>query len=82
MSGLCDCVCPLVHRLVGPVVKASVSNASLALWVRRRYREHHIKGSNPACDVIFSGSSHTSDLKKLVLQWLPCQARGVLGSAL
>ena len=29
----------------------------------------------------FSGSSHTSDLK-LALQWLPCQAPGVVGSAL
>ena len=30
----------------------------------------------------FSGSSHISDLKKLALQWLPCQAPGVIGSAL
>ena len=33
----------------------------------------------------FSGSSHTSDLKKkkkLALQWLPCQAPGVVGSVL
>ena len=30
----------------------------------------------------FSGSSHTSDLKKLALQWLSCQAPGVTGSAL
>ena len=29
---------------------------------------------------IFSGSSHTRDLKHLVLQWLPCQAPGVIGS--
>ena len=29
----------------------------------------------------FSGSSHTSDLK-MALQWLPCQAPGVTGSAL
>ena len=29
----------------------------------------------------FSGSSHTSD-KKMALQWLPCQAPGVIGSAL
>ena len=35
--------------------------------------------SNPAGGGIFSGSSHTSDL---VLQWLPCQAPGVMGSAL
>ena len=29
----------------------------------------------------FSGSSHTSDLNK-ALRWLPCQASGVIGSAL
>ena len=29
----------------------------------------------------FSGSSYTSD-KKMALQWLPCQASGVIGSAL
>ena len=27
----------------------------------------------------FSRSSHTSDLKKLALQWLPCQVPGVVG---
>ena len=31
--------------------------------VRRPSRERKIPGSNPACDGIFSGSSHTSDLK-------------------
>ena len=29
----------------------------------------------------FSGLSHTSDLK-LALQWLPCQAPGIIGSVL
>ena len=38
------------HRLVG-------------LEVRRLSREQKVPGSNPACTVIFSGSSHTSDLK-------------------
>ena len=38
------------HRLVG-------------LVVRRSPREREIPGSNPACAGIFSGSSHTSDLK-------------------
>ena len=56
-------------RLVGLVVKASA-------------REREVPGSNPACAGIFSGSSHTSDLKKLALQWLSCQAPGVIGSAL
>ena len=40
----------LSHRLVGQVV-------------RRPPRERKIQGSNPACAGIFSGSSHTSDLK-------------------
>ena len=37
------------YRLVGLVVKASP-------------RERKVPGSNPACDGIFSGLSHTSDL--------------------
>ena len=57
------------HRLVGLVVKASA-------------RERKIPGSNPVYDGIFAGLSHTSDLKKLALQWLPCQAPGVIGSLL
>ena len=42
--------CPCGHRLVG-------------LVVRRPPRERKIPVSNPACAGIFSGSSHTSDLK-------------------
>ena len=38
------------HRLVGLVVK-------------RPPRERKVPGSNPACDGIFPGSSHTSDFK-------------------
>ena len=56
-------------RLVGPVA-------------RRPPRERKIPGSNLAWADIFSGSSHTSDLKKMALQWLPCQAPGVIGPAL
>ena len=37
--------------------------ASLAQWLRRPPRERKVPGSNPACAGIFSGSSHTSDLK-------------------
>ena len=48
-----------------------LSTASLARWLRRPPRELKIPGSNPACDGIFPGSSHTSDLKKMALQWLP-----------
>ena len=52
------------------------------LVVRRPPRERKIPGSNcPACAGIFSGSSHTRDLK-LALQWLSCQAPGVIGSVL
>ena len=35
----------------------------VGLVVRRPPQERKIPGSNPACVVIFSGSSHTSDLK-------------------
>ena len=35
----------------------------VGLVVRRPPREHKISGSNPTCAGIFSGSSHTSDLK-------------------
>ena len=59
----------MLHRLVG-------------LVVRRLPRERKIPGSNPACSGIFWGSSHTSDLKKMALQWLPCQEPCVIGSAL
>ena len=36
---------------------------SLALLVRHPPRERKVPGSNPACAGIFSGSSHTNDLK-------------------
>ena len=45
------------------VYSAPVATASLAQWLRRPPRERKIPGSNPACDGIFSGSSHTSDFK-------------------
>ena len=35
----------------------------VGLVVRRPPRERKVPGSNPACAGIFSGSSHTSDLK-------------------
>ena len=38
-------------------------NRLLGLVVRRPPRGRKIPGSNPACAGIFSGSSHTSDLK-------------------
>ena len=42
---------------------AALPTASLAKWLRRPLREREIPGSNPAGGGIFSGSSHTSDLK-------------------
>ena len=52
-AGLALCVLGpglMKYRLVG-------------LVVRRPPRERKIPGSNPACDGIFSGLSHTSDSK-------------------
>ena len=48
--GIEPCISRLSDRLVG-------------LVVRHPPRERKIPGSNPACARIFSGSSHTSDLK-------------------
>ena len=49
-----------------PGLPASLShqgNRLVGLVVRRPPRERKIPGLNPACAGIFSGSSHTSDLK-------------------
>ena len=58
----------ILNLLVGLVVKASTSRAEKRFESRLR-RD-------------FSGSSLTSDLKKMAPQWLPCQAPGIIGSAL
>ena len=51
----------------------------VGLVVRRPPRERKVPGSNPACDGIFSGSSHTCDLNiGTPVATLP----GVIGSAL
>ena len=42
---------------------SSVTDRLVGLVVRRPPRERKIPGLNPACAGIFSGSSHTSDLK-------------------
>ena len=55
-------------HLVGLVVKASSLGAEDPGFESRLQRD-------------FSGSSYTSDLE-LALQWLPCQAPGIIGSAL
>ena len=57
-------------RLVGLVVKASVSRAEDPGFDSR------------LCRGEFSGSSHTSDLTIGTPVAIPCQAPGVLGSAL
>ena len=41
----------------------SVSDCLVGLVVRRPPRERKVPASNPACPGIFSGSSHTGDLK-------------------
>ena len=53
------------RKLAGrfPLLNFLRQTASLTKWLRRPPRERKIPGSNPACAVIFSGSSHTSDLK-------------------
>ena len=58
---------------------ALCQTASLAYWLRPRQRK--IPGSNPDCDGIFPGRVIPLT-SKLALQWLPCQAPGVIGSAL
>ena len=55
-------------HLAGLVVKVSASGAEHPGFESRLRRD-------------FSGSSHASDLQ-LALQWLPCQAPGITGSAL
>ena len=55
--------------------------ASLSSWLRCPPRERKIPGSNPDCDGNFPGRVIPVN-QKLALQWLPCQASGVIGSAL
>ena len=52
------CMCSSVHREL-PLLTDHLAG----LVVRRLPPERKIPGSNPACARIFSGSSHTSDLK-------------------
>ena len=63
---------PLQPVLVGLVVKASA------------WRERKIPGSNPACAgfcfcFFFGGGGGRVESYKLALQWLPCQALGLVG---
>ena len=56
-------------------------NLLVGLVVRRPPRERKIPGSNPDCAGFFRSRVIPVTLKS-ALQWLPCQAPGVLGSAL
>ena len=56
--------------------------ASLAQWLRRPPRERKIRGSIPPRAVSIFPGRVIPVTSKLVLQWLPCQALGVIGSAL
>ena len=47
----------------GRVEKHTYKHRLVGLVVRRPPRERKIRGSNPACDGIFQGSSRTNDLK-------------------
>ena len=48
---------------VGSLVAFLPDDRLFGLVVRRPPRERKVPGSNPACAGIFSGPSHTSDLK-------------------
>ena len=52
------------------------------LVVRRPPRGRKIPGSNLACAGSFSRGQVIPVTSKLALQWLPCQAPGVIGSVL
>ena len=82
---------PRAHRLVGQVVKAPNLRMAapgfdscllLVALSRRPPRERRIRGSNPACAVGNFPGRVIPVTYKLALQWLPCQAPGVIGSAL
>ena len=51
------------HSSFSSILPPHFSDRLVGLVVRRPPRERKIPGSNPACAGIFSGSSHTSDLK-------------------
>ena len=44
-------------------VRVYITNRLVGLVVRHPPQERKIPGSNPACDGIYPGSSHTSDFK-------------------
>ena len=58
-----------------------LSTASLAKWLRRPPRKRKVRTLNPSCDRIFQGRV-IPVTSTLTFQCLPCQAPGVIGSAL
>ena len=50
-------------EVIQPMAALCTPDRLVGLVVRRPPRERKIPGSNTACAGIFSGSSHTSDLK-------------------
>ena len=61
---------------------SSVYDRLVGLVVRRPPRERKVRGLNPACGRIFSGSSHTSDLKNWHSSGYPARCLALIGSAL
>ena len=59
----CEHLLFLYHFSTMIIFLPCVSYRLVRLVVRRPPRERKVLGSNPACAGIFSGSSHTSDLK-------------------
>ena len=51
------------HKLFPPPDYPKLTDCLVGLVVRHPPRQRKVPGSNPTCGRIFSGSSHTSDLK-------------------
>ena len=58
-----SCLCLLLTPPPPPPSLSLSLYRLVGMWLSRPPRERKIRGFNPACDGIFSGSSHTSDLK-------------------
>ena len=77
MSGMENNIC---ERNMNPDdMYSKVLFFKLRAW--RPPQERKTWGSNPACDGIFPGRV-IPVTSKSALQWLPCQAPGMIGSAL
>ena len=75
----CTCVILTLPSQTAPL---PFQTALLAQWLRCPPREQQVQGLIPACAMgLFPGQVIPVTLE-LVLQWLPCQAPGITGSAL